>query len=523
MMLAALAAVSTAVAGTRSRNAKVALLADCLRRADRAELPIVVAWLAGSPRQRRTGLGWAALREPPPAAGQASLTVAAVHAGLDRAAAASGTGAAGVRRSELAALLAAATPPEQALIGALLAGALRQGAGAAVVLDAVAAAAAVPAEAVRRAVTLSGDLPAVAVSAVTGGEAALAGYGLRVGRPLSPMLAQSAADLAEALGRTGPAGVEWKLDGVRVQVHVDGDEVAVFTRTLDDVTDRVPEVVRAARSLDVRSAVLDGEVLALRPDHRPAPFQVTSSMVARKATRAKDGQPDQQPDLRLVTVLFDALHLDGDDLVDQPGETRRAALLRAAPADLLVPRFAVADPADPVQLAGAQLFAADALARGHEGVVVKAAGAGYAMGRRGSGWIKVKPRLTLDLVILAAEWGHGRRTGWLSNLHLGARDPDGEYGPPGGFVMLGKTFKGLTDQMLRWQTEHLQQLATSSDRWHVLVRPDLVVEVAFDGVQSSPRYPAGLALRFARVLAHRPDKPAAEANTVADVRAHHPG
>ena len=528
MMLAELAAVSTAVAGTRSRNAKVALLADCLRRADRAELPIVVAWLAGSPRQRRTGLGWAALREPPPAAGRASLTVAAVDAGLDRAAAASGTGAAGIRRSELAALLAAATPPEQALIGGLLAGELRQGAAAGVVLDAVAAAAAVPVELVRRAVTLSGDLPAVAVSAVTGGEAALAGYGLRVGRPLSAMLAQSAADLAEALGRTGPAGVEWKLDGVRVQVHRDGDEVAVFTRTLDDVTARVPEVVRAARSLDVRTAVLDGEVLALRPDQRPAPFQVTSSMVARRATgkaqvAQPDRQPDRQPDLRLVTVLFDALHLDGDDLVDQPGETRRAALVRAAPADLVVPRFAVADPADPVQLAGAQVFATDALARGHEGVVVKAAGAGYAMGRRGSGWIKVKPRLTLDLVVLAAEWGHGRRTGWLSNLHLGARDPDGAYGPPGGFVMLGKTFKGLTDQMLRWQTEQLQRLATSTDRWHVLVRPDLVVEIAFDGVQSSPRYPAGLALRFARVLAHRPDKPAAEANTVADVRAHHPG
>jgi DNA ligase 1 len=516
MRLAEVAAVSRLVAATSSRREKVALLAETLRRAGPDELAVVVAWLTGSPRQRRTGLGWAALREPPPPAEHATLTVADVDAALDRAAAASGSGSAAVRRAELAGLLAAATEPEQALVGGLVAGELRHGAAAGVVLEAVAAAASVPADAVRRAVTLSGDLPAVALSAVTGGEAALAGYGLRVGRPLSPMLAQSAPDLAEALDRTGPAGVEWKLDGVRVQLHRDGDEVAVYTRTLDEITARVPEVVTAVRSLGTGSAVLDGEVVALRPDGRPAPFQVTSSLVAR---RDRDGDPPA--DLRLATVLFDALHLDGEDLLDRPGSERRTALERAAPADLVVPRHSVDDPGDPAALSAAEAFAADALHRGHEGVVVKASAAGYAMGRRGAAWVKVKPRITLDLVVLAAEWGHGRRTGRLSNLHLGARDPDGEYGPAGGFVMLGKTFKGLTDRMLAWQTERLAALETSSNGWQVTVRPELVVEIAFDGVQASSRYPAGMALRFARVLAHRPDKPAAEASTVADVRAHH--
>jgi DNA ligase 1 len=525
-MLAEVAAASVAVAGTSSRKAKIALLADCLRAAAADELPVLVAWLAGAPRQRRTGLGWASLRQPPPAAESATLTVADVDAALDRAAAATGSGAAGIRRAELAGLLAAATAPEQALIGGLVAGELRHGAAAGVVLDAVAAAAAVPAEAVRRAVTLSGDLPAVAVRAITGGEPALAGFGLQVGRPLSPMLAQSAPDLADALDRTGAAGVEWKLDGVRVQVHRDGADVAVFTRTLDDITARVPEVVAAARSLTADRAVLDGEVIALRPDGRPAPFQQTSSMVARKGSgRSKAGRTTAERaepgSLRLSTVLFDALHVDGSDLLDLPGQQRRQALELLAPASLVVPRQVVDDPADLAQLSAAEAFAADALARGHEGVVVKASAAGYAMGRRGAGWVKVKPRLTLDLVVLAVEWGHGRRTGLLSNLHLGARDPDGEYGPAGGFVMLGKTFKGLTDEMLRWQTAHLQALETSSNGWQVTVQPELVVEIAFDGVQSSPRYPAGMALRFARVLAHRPDKPADQADTVAAVRRLH--
>jgi DNA ligase-1 len=514
VLFAEVAATSEAVAATSSRRGKIELLAACLRAAAPAELPAVVAWLSGQTRQRRTGLGWASLREPPPAAEVATLDVVAVDAALETAATATGPGSQATRRAALASLMAAATPPEQRLLGGLVSGEVRQGAQAGLLTDAVAAAAAVPVQAVRRALTLHGDLPAVAVAAITGGSAALAGFGLQVGRPLSPMLAAAEADLAEAFARTGPAGVEWKLDGVRIQVHRDGTDVAVFTRTLDDVTSRLPEVVQRVRELPGRSMVLDGEVLAMRPDGRPAAFQATSSRVARRDASAVDAVP-------LTPFLFDLLHLDGRDLLDSPGSVRRAELEVAAPPELLVPRLAVDDPADPSELDAARAFATDALARGHEGVVVKSAVAGYAMGRRGAGWVKVKPRLTLDLVVLAVEWGHGRRTGWLSNLHLGARDPAGEYGPPGGFVMLGKTFKGLTDAMLAWQTEHLLALRVNETQWQVDVRPELVVEVAFDGVQASPRYPAGMALRFARVIAHRPDKPAAEADTVAAVRAHH--
>src|SRR4051812_35379755 len=510
MLVAEVAAASEAVAVTSGRKAKTDLLAACLRAADPVEVPIVAGWLAGQPRQRRTGLGWASLRGLPPAAEQASLTVLEVDAALDGAAAVAGAGSVQARRDVLLRLLARATAPEQRGVAGLLPGELGRGARAGVVLEAVAVAAGVPADLVRRAVTLSGDLPRVAAAALAG-PAELEAFRLTVGQPLAPMLAQSAPDLAAALDRTGPAAVEWKLDGVRVQVHRDGDDVAVFTRTLDDITDRVPEVVEAARSLTASSAVLDGEVIALQPDGRPRPFQVTSSRAARRDV-------DQaRAEVPLTTVLFDALHLDGADVLDEPGDVRRAALEQVVAPALLVPRHVVEDDDVP----GAEAFAAGALARGHEGVVVKATAAPYAMGRRGAGWVKVKPRITLDLVILAAEWGHGRRSGWLSNLHLGARDPGGAYGTPGGFVMLGKTFKGLTDAMLAWQTEHLQALATRTTRWVVEVRPELVVEVAFDGVQTSPRYPAGLALRFARVLAHRPDKNAAEADTIDTVRDHH--
>ena len=516
VLLADVAATSEAVAATASRRGKVEVLAGCLRAAGPAELPVLVAWLSGATRQRRTGLGWASLREPPPAAEVATLTIAAVDAALEAAATATGPGSQAARRATLAALMAAATPAEQRLLGGLISGELRQGAQAGVLVEAVAAAAAVPVQDLRRALTLHGDLPTVAAAAITGGAGALAGFGLQVGHPLSPMLAAAEPDLAEALARTGPAGVEWKLDGVRVQVHRDGDDVAVFTRTLDEVSGRLPEVVELVRGLPGRSMVLDGEVIALRPDGRPAAFQETSSRVARRDAAAPGAVP-------LTPFLFDLLHLDGQDLLDSPGALRRAELEVAVPEPLLVPRLAVDDPEDPDALGAARDFTADALRRGHEGVVVKSAVAGYAMGRRGAGWVKVKPRLTLDLVVLAAEWGHGRRTGWLSNLHLGARDPDGEYGPAGGFVMLGKTFKGLTDAMLTWQTERLLALRTGETTWRVDVRPELVVEVAFDGVQTSPRYPAGMALRFARVVAHRPDKPAGEADTVAAVRAHHIG
>jgi DNA ligase-1 len=510
MLLAEVAAASEAVTATSARRAKIELLAACLRAADDAELPVVVSWLAGAPRQRRTGIGWASLRDLPQPAEGASLPVLEVDAALERAADAAGAGSTAARRDLLLGVLARCTAPEQRLVTGLLTGELRQGAQAGVMLEAVAAAAAVPAALVRRAVTLTGDLPAVAAAARRG-VAELAAQQLAVGRPLAPMLAGSAPDLSAALERTGPAAVEWKLDGVRVQVHRDGDEVAVFTRTLDDVTDRLPEVVEAARGLHARRAVLDGEVIALQPGGRPRPFQVTASRAARRDVAAA------RAEVPLTTVLFDVLHADGDDVLDAPGDRRRAVLEQVADPGLLVPRHVAA----PDDLAGAEAFAAEALARGHEGVVVKALASPYAMGRRGAGWVKVKPRITLDLVVLAAEWGHGRRSGWLSNLHLGARDPDGRFGPPGGFVMLGKTFKGLTDAMLTWQTERLQQLATDTARWVVRVRPELVVEIAFDGVQTSPRYPAGVALRFARVLAHRPDKPAAEADTVDAVLAHH--
>ena len=327
------------------------------------------------------------------------------------------------------------------------------------------------------------------------------------------MRASAGGTVPAAFARVSPAAVEWKIDGIRIQVHRDGSDVAVFTRTLDDITARVPEIVEAALALPVRAAVLDGEVIALHPDGRPRAFQITAGRAGSQADVAR-----QRADVPLTPFFFDLLHLDGADLIDQPAGERYALLAGALPAHLVIPRLVTAEVAD------AEAFFADAVARGHEGGLVKSPAARYAAGRRGSEWIKVKPRHTLDLVVLAAEWGHGRRRGWLSNLHLGARDP-----ATGGLVMLGKTFKGLTDQMLAWQTARLLELADPPqarpagdhrDAYGVLrVRPDLVVEIAFDGVQASSRYPGGLALRFARVLRHRPDKPAAEADTIDAVRA----
>ncbi|HSK26155.1 MAG TPA: ATP-dependent DNA ligase [Jiangellales bacterium] len=511
MLLHQVAEASTAVAATPSRTAKVRLLAGCLADAAPPEVPVVVAYLSGALRQRRTGVGWASLRGMPPAAALPTLQVLevdAVFAGLEGL---SGRGSTGERRTRLATLLARATAAEQRLLTGLVSGELRQGALDGVVTEAVAAASGVPAPDVRRAVTVAGALAPVAEQVLAHGPAGLAAFRLAVGTPVKPMLAQSAPSVADALGRTGPAGVEWKLDGIRVQAHRSGGEVRVFTRTLDDVTDRVPELVEAVASLPVSTAVLDGEAVALRPDGRPRPFQETGARIGRRldvgAARAA---------VPLSAFFFDALHVDGDDLVGAEGSERWAALAAAVPAGLRVARL------DDPDAASAEEFLADALARGHEGVVVKSLTAAYDAGRRGAGWVKVKPRHTLDLVVIAAEWGHGRRRGWLSNLHLGALDPGGRYGPAGGFVMLGKTFKGLTDAMLTWQTEHLLSLADGpTDEWVVRVQPELVVEVAFDGVQTSPRYPAGMALRFARVLRHRPDKPAAEADTVDAVAARH--
>jgi len=425
-----------------------------------------------------------------------------VDAAFTAIGAVAGKGSAAARKALVGELFGRATPAEQRFLFGLLSGELRQGALEGVMTDAVARAASVPAEDVRRAMMLHGSLGAVAAAALAGGRPALQEFGLEVGRPVRPMLAASATSISEALDKIGPgaqAAVEWKLDGIRIQAHLAAGSVRLFTRTLDEITGRLPEVVAALAKLPVRAAVLDGELIALRSDGRPLPFQDTSARTA--SLEAVPGVP-------LSIFLFDALHLEGADLIDLPGWKRHAELAWAVPPELLMPRL-VTDSA-----AEASEFFRDAVSRGHEGVVVKSLDAPYAAGRRGAGWIKVKPRHTLDLVVLAVEWGHGRRRGWLSNLHLGARDP-----ATGGFVMLGKTFKGLTDELLTWQTSRLLALEDHRDSYTVYVRPELVVEIAFDGVQRSPRYPGGLALRFARVLRYREDKSAAEADTIDMVRA----
>jgi DNA ligase 1 len=527
-----LAEIATAVAdvtATPSRSAKAQRLARTLRAASPEELPAVVSYLSGELPQRRTGVGWRSLADPPPPAAAAALSILDVDEAFEQAQDASGSGSQAARRDIVRELLSRATAEEQQLLAALVGGELRQGAARGVLVEALAAAAGVSAGEVRRALTLSGSMSEVASAALhplagatpsvpDSASQRLAAFTLTVGRPLAPMLAQSATSVPEALDRTGPAAVEWKLDGVRVQVHRGPAGVRVWTRSLDEITDRLPEVVRAIGDLPAQSLVLDGEVIALAPGGdgapdlatgRPLPFQRTASRVASR----------EGTDLPLTTVLFDLLHQDGRDLLDEPYVVRRAALERLAPR-LVVPAITV-DAAVPEDAERAGKFADDALAHGHEGVVVKGLDAPYAMGRRGAAWVKVKPRTTFDLVVLAAEWGHGRRTGLLSNLHLGALDPDGRYGEPGGFVMLGKTFKGMTDELLRWQTEAFQQIAIGGTRGRVDVRPELVVEIAVDGVQTSPRYPAGMALRFARVVRYRPDKRAQDADTVDDVRRLH--
>ncbi len=498
MQLADVAATSSGVAATRSRLTKVELLAGCLGRAAYDEAPVVVSYLSGELRQRRTGVGWAALKDLPPPAGEPSLGVLEVDAAFQAMSEVSGAGSQGARKQLVTDLFGRATAAEQRLLAGLVSGELRQGAMESLVTDAVAKAVGLPLADVRRAVMLCGALGPVAEAALREGAAGLAAFRLEVGRPLKPMLASPAASMDEALDKVCPAAVEWKLDGIRVQVHRDGDDVRVFTRSLDDITARVPELVSAVLALPLTRAVLDGEAIALRDDGRPAPFQETGS---RAMTQAPGGRA-------LMPWFFDLLHLDGEDLLGQPSVTRFARLAAVVPETMRVPRVEVAD-AD----AGRAVFD-DALAHGHEGVVVKSLDAPYDAGRRGSAWLKVKPRHTLDLVVIGVEWGHGRRKGWLSNLHLGARDPDN-----GGFVMLGKTFKGLTDELLAWQTERFLELEESRNEWQVFLRPEQVVEIAFDGVQTSPRYPGGVALRFARVLRYRDDKSADEADTIDTVRA----
>ncbi|MDQ1482822.1 MAG: ligase 1 [Actinomycetota bacterium] len=553
MLLADVARTSNQVSDTSSRLSKVSLIADLLRQcaaqvvegtAPADEVGLATRYLAGALRQRRTGIELGSLdlsrrpgrsspggpspnveltarhtRETPPADGVVTpvVTLAELDQVMQRASELSGAGSSRVRADLFLGLVERLTAPERSLVLGLLRGGLRQGALESVVMTAVAQAGGVPLTEVRRAVAAQGDLAAVAQALLLAGPGALEEFRLTVGKGVGPMLAGSAKTVAEALAKTGPAGVEWKLDGIRAQIHKQGNDVHILTRSLDDITDRVPEVVELVRTLPVASAIFDGELIALHRDGRPKPFQETGSRAASRVDPAVGRT--QTP---LTPYLFDVLHLDGADLIGEPGGVRRQILEKVVPLDHLTPRLQVGDVEKASQVEAATAFAADAVARGHEGVVVKADDATYQMGRRGAGWIKVKPVHTLDLVILAVERGNGRRSGWLSNIHLGARDPTGRFGPPGGFVMLGKTFKGLTDEMLRWQTAELPQYAVGPTDGYVLeLRPEVVVEIAFDGVQTSPRYPAGLALRFARVLRHRTDKPPTQADTIEMVEALH--
>ncbi|MER6912020.1 ATP-dependent DNA ligase [Streptomyces sp. NPDC000594] len=504
LSLARVAAVSRAVAGTSSRSRKTELLAEVFRAARPDEAALVIAHLSGRLPQGRIGIGWSALRDPPPPAPAPRLTLAGADAALTRLADLRGPGSRAARRTALHALLAAATADEQRFLTRLLLGEVRQGALDALALEAVARAADTPADAVRRAVMVDGSLPRVARALFAGGPAALEGFRLTVGTPVQPMLAHTAPSVTDAVRTLGvPCAVEEKLDGIRIQVHRDGPAVRVHTRSLDDITARLPEVVAAALGLDGTGFVLDGEVIAVGADGRPVPFQEIAARVGSRSDVAA-----ARAALPLSPVFFDVLAADGEPLVDLPARERHTVLARLVPEGLRVARTVVTDPGDAEQLAAAEEFLARALRRGQEGVLVKALEAPYAAGRRGRSWLKVKPVHTADLVVLAAEWGHGRRTGLLSNLHLGARAADG------GYVMLGKTFKGLTDAMLREQTRRLGDLAVADDGHTVRVRPELVVEIAYDGVQRSPRYPAGVALRFARVVRHRPDKRAADADTL---------
>ena len=495
-LLADVVATSRDVTATSSRSEKIATLADLLRRLEPDEVAPAVGFLTGVPRQGRVGVGYATIygieRAP---AQEPTITIE----DLDRAIAAvqgmTGSGSA-VRRGEyLADLLGRASEPEADFIKRLFTGELRQGALAGLMIDAVAKAAGVPGPLARRALMLSGDLTATAGLALTRGEEGLSEVGFEIFRPIFPMLASTAGSVAEAVESFERSSVEWKLDGIRIQIHRRGDEVRIYTRNLNDTTAALPGIVDAVRRLELSQAVFDGEALWML-EQGPAAFQDTVSQIDAGA-----------PPEGIVTFLFDILHLDGEDLLDTPLEERAARLERIAP-QLRIPSVVTSDADE------AQRVLDDALSAGHEGVVVKDAASLYSAGRRGKAWRKVKPVRTYDLVVLGAEWGHGRRQGWLSNLHLGARDAQ-----TGGFLMVGKCFKGLTDELLEWQTKELLARETERRGIAVLVRPELVVEIALDGVQTSTRYPGGVALRFARVKRYRPDKSAAEADTIDDLRA----
>jgi DNA ligase 1 len=504
--LSAVAATSREVVATSGRLRKISLLAELLRRLGPEEIEIGVGYLVGELRQGKIGLGYASLRDlKAQSAGTPRLTLLEADRRFEDIAQLSGKGANEARRRLLAELFGRATREEQEFLARLLLGELRQGALEGVMAEAVARAAGLPLSEVHRAQMLAGRLAPVARAALTEGAPGLARFRLAPLAPVQPMLAQTAEGPAEALADLGEAALEWKLDGARVQVHKAAGEVRVYTRSLHEVGARVPEIVEAVQLLPVQSLILDGEVLALGADGRPQPFQVTM----RRITRRLEVE-SMRRQLPLSAFYFDCLHLDGEDLIGRGEAERFAALAGTLPPALLMPRLVTADAHT------AEDFLRDALARGHEGIMAKALNAPYEAGNRGASWLKVKPALTLDLVVLAAEWGSGRRQGWLSNLHLGARDPQ-----TGGFVMLGKTFKGLTDAMLEWQTKKLLELEIGREDYVVHVRPELVVEIAFNEVQTSPRYPAGLALRFARVKRYRMDKRAEQADTIDAVRAIH--
>ncbi|MFD7995004.1 ATP-dependent DNA ligase [Streptomyces mexicanus] len=509
MLLARLAQVSREVAATSARSRKTALLAELFGQAEAEDVPVVIPYLAGRLPQGRLGVGWKVLGRRVPPAAEPTLTVREVDARLGELGKVSGPGAQAERARLVGELMGAATEDEQRFLLGLLTGEVRQGALDAVAVEGLARATGAPAAEVRRAVMLAGSLQTVAQALLADGPAALERFRLTVGRPVLPMLAHSASSVAEAVEKLGACAVEEKLDGIRVQVHRDGGTVRIHTRTLDDITGRLPEVTAAALGLAGERFILDGEVISFGSDGRPRSFQETAGRVGSRLDVATAAE-----EVPVSPVFFDVLAVGEGDLLDLPFAERHAELARLVPEPMRVRRTVVSGPGD---VAEAERFLADTLERGHEGVVVKALDAPYSAGRRGAAWLKVKPVHTLDLVVLAAEWGHGRRTGRLSNLHLGARTAEG------GFVMLGKTFKGMTDAMLAWQTERLRDLAVEERTWGVVVRPELVVEIAYDGLQRSTRYPAGVTLRFARVVRYREDKRPEEADTVQTLLAAHPG
>lgn len=521
-----LVATTAEVASTRSRTAKIRALCDLLRRCTDAEIAVVVGLLVGQPRQGKIGVGWASLDLAPPSRGgdadadrgddvpsdgavheSPSLEVLAVDRLFDDLGASVGAGSVAARHDLLADVRSRSTSSEWDLLVRILLGEMRTGALGGLVLDALAAAFEVPADRVRRAHLLTGSLGETAILARAGIEA-LDAVRLEVLRPIQPMLAATSRDVAEAVRELHSVSVEWKLDGARIQVHRESGRVRIVTRNLNDVTDRLPEVVELVRALSVSSVVLDGEVLRMRADGRPEAFQDTMSRFGTDSVDDATAPAEQgTAPTGMRPFFFDCMHLNGVDLLDAPLEDRLRALAEAV-GELRVPSLVTNDPT------AAQEFADDALARGHEGVMVKSLASVYEAGRRGSTWLKVKPVRTLDLVVLAAEWGHGRRQGWLSNLHLGARSDDGD-----GFVMVGKTFKGLTDAMLAAQTEALLSREVRRSGITVVVRPELVIEIALDGVLRSSKYPGGVALRFARVKGYRPDRDPSTADALSAVRA----